>query len=153
MESKGRIIMKQMDTFSEPWGDRPEDEIDWEFDLDLTGLGQHITSQINDRLGEWSGQFTSGFDAELSADIERRVRDAANRAEKAAERAVRQAEKAAKKARWQSSGSWSPPPPKRPAAPKEQKATEAEQIKILRMVEDGIITPDEAASLLDALES
>jgi DUF4097 and DUF4098 domain-containing protein YvlB len=153
MEAKGRIIMKETDTFAEPWGDKPEDAIDMEFDLDLSGLGQHISSQINSRLGEWSNRFESGFDAELSADIERRVRDAAARAEKAAERAMRQAEKATKKARWQTqSGGWSPPAASRPVATKESKATEAEQLKILRMVENGVITPDEAATLLEALE-
>ncbi|MGD8585859.1 MAG: hypothetical protein PVJ75_10955 [Chloroflexota bacterium] len=153
MEAKGRIIMKAMDTFAEPWGDRPEEEIDWEFDLDLTGLGQHITSQINDRLGEWSSRLDSGLDAEVSADIERRVRDAAARAEKAAERAMRQAEKAAKKARWQAQRNWSPPAPPRPTAPKESRATEEEQLKILRMVESGVITPEEAETLLKALEN
>ncbi len=145
--------MKAMDTFAEPWGDRPEDEIDWEFDLDLSGLGQHITSQINSRLGEWSSRFESGFDAELSADIERRVRDAAARAEKAAERAVRQAEKAARKARWQAQGSWSPSTPTRPAPAKETRATEEEQLKILRMVENGVISPEEAETLLKALQN
>jgi DUF4097 and DUF4098 domain-containing protein YvlB len=153
MEAKGRIIMKAMDTFAEPWGDRPEDEIDWEFDLDLTGLGQHITSQINSRLGEWSDRLESGYDAELSEEIERRVRDAAARAEKAAERAMRQAEKAAKKARWQARGAWAPPAPTRPSAPKESRATQEEQLKILRMVETGVITPDEAETLLQALEN
>jgi hypothetical protein len=153
MEAKGRIIIKAMDTFAEPWGDQPEEEIDWEFDLDLTGLGQHITSQINDRLGEWSSRFESGLDPELSADIERRVRDAAARAEKAAERAMRQAEKAAKKARWQAKGSWSPPAPSRSAPTKETRATAEEQLKILRMVESGVIKPEEAETLLEALEN
>jgi hypothetical protein len=154
LEAMGRIIMKETDTFSEPWGDQPEDQIDMEFDFDLSGLGQHIASEINYRLGEWSSRFESGFDAELSADIERRVRDAATRAEKAAERAMRQAEKAAKKARWQAqNGGWSAPPAKsRPPAPKEKKASEAEQLKILRMVENGVISPDEAATLLEAIE-
>jgi DUF4097 and DUF4098 domain-containing protein YvlB len=153
MEAKGRIIMKAMDTFAEPWGDQPEEEIDWEFDLDLTGLGQHISSEINSRLGEWSTRLESGLDAELSADIERRVRDAASRAEKAAERAMRQAEKAAKKARWQAQSGWSPPAPSRPAPTKETRATEEEQLKILRMVESGVITPEEAETLLSALEN
>ena len=154
LEAMGRIIMKETDTFSEPWGDQPEDQIDMEFDVDLSGLGQHIASEINNRLGEWSSRFESNIDAEFSADIERRVRDAAARAEKAAERAMRQAEKAAKKARWQmQSGGWSSPPSSsRPRAPKEKKVSEAEQLKILRMVESGIITPDEAATLLEAIE-
>jgi hypothetical protein len=153
MEARGRIIMKEMDTFAEPWGDRPEDEIDWEFDLDLSGLGQHISSEINSRLGEWSSRLESELEAGRSADIERRVRAAAARAEKAAERAMRQAEKAAQKARWQSKSRWSPPAPARPAPPKEARATQEEQLKILRMVESGVITPDEAATLLDALEN
>ena len=154
LEAMGRIIMKETDTFSEPWGDQPEDQIDMEFDFDLSGLGQHIALEINNRLGEWSSRFEPGVDSEFSAGIERRVRDAAARAEKAAERAMRQAEKAAKKARWQTqNGGWSAPAAKsRPPAPKEKKANEAEQLKILRMVESGVITPDEAATLLEAIE-
>ncbi|HSG15831.1 MAG TPA: hypothetical protein VLE70_05855 [Anaerolineae bacterium] len=155
LESKGRIILKETDTFSEPWGDQPEDQIDMEFDFDLSGLGQHIATEINNRIGEWSSRFESSFDPEISVDVERRVRDAAARAERAAERAMRQAEKAARKARWQAqSGGWTPPPPPtRPATPKERKATEAEQPKILRMVENGVISPDEAATLLEAIEN
>jgi hypothetical protein len=155
LEARGRVILKETDTFSEPWGDQPDDQIDMEFDFDLSGLGQHIASEINNRIGEWSTRFESSFDAEMSADIERRVRDAAARAERAAERAMRQAEKAAKKARWQAkSGGWTPPTgPPRPAASKEKKATQAEQLKILRMVENGVISPDEAATLLEAIEN
>ena len=155
MEAKKRIIMKEMDTFSEPWGDQLEDQIDFEFDLDLSGLGDRISSEISSRFGELSNHFGEEFEANFTADIEQRMRDAASRAERAAERAMRQAEKASKKARWQAqSDSWSnPAPPSRPSAPKEAKATEAEQLKILRMVENGVITPDEAATLLEALEN
>lgn len=155
LQAGGRIILKETDTFAEPWGDQPEDQIDWEFDFDLSGIGQHIATEINQRLGEWSSRFETNLDAEFSADIERRVRDAANRAEKAAERAMRQAEKAAKKARWQAQrdGWSSPSAPSRPSPAKQQRVTEAEQLKILRMVEKGIITPDEADSLLKAIEN
>jgi len=155
MEAKSRIIMKEMDTFSEPWGDQFEDQIDFEFDLDLSGLGERISTEINSKLGEFSSQFEEEFGVNFSADVEQRVRNAAARAERAAERAVRQAEKASKKARWQAQrDSWSnPAPASRPSAPKEAKATEAEQLKILRMVENGVITPDEAATLLEALEN
>jgi hypothetical protein len=45
---------------------------------------------------------------------------------------------------------WKPVTPTPPS--KEKQATEAEQLKILKMVEKGIISPDEASTLLEAIE-
>jgi hypothetical protein len=49
----------------------------------------------------------------------------------------------------------SPPPPRPPRSPgpPEPQASSEEQVKILKMLENGVISVDEANTLLDALES
>jgi hypothetical protein len=71
-------------------------------------------------------------------------------AEKAMERAERQMRRAVHISR-------PPVPPKPPMAPftfkPKSKASSEEQLKILKMVEKGIISPEEAGTLLEALEN
>ncbi len=75
----------------------------------------------------------------------------AAKAEKAAAEAMRQVEKTARQVRWQSDHSmWKPTTTATPK--KERQATEAEQLKILKMVEKGVISPEEASTLLEAIE-
>jgi hypothetical protein len=77
---------------------------------------------------------------------------AAAKAEKAAAKAMQQVEKTARQVRWQSDHPmWRPATPT-PPSNKERQATEAEQLKILKMVEKGIISPEEASTLLEAIE-
>jgi len=150
LTSKGRIILKEIEA-GRAWGPYQDSDVDYE--VDLNGLGDYIASEINNRLNEWSTHVEQEFGPAFVTQIERTAYDAAAKAEKAAEKAVRRAEKAAKKAYWHTSRStWSgrtEPPPR--SKNKEKKASEEEQLKILRMVEQGTITPDEATTLLEAL--
>ncbi len=150
LEANGRIILKETSKGQQAWGEEVGDE--FEVELDLHGLGEQISSEINYQIGEWSRRMETQFGPQFAKNIEENAQKAARRAEKAAEQAMRKAEKAAQKVKWQSDQSaWQPP--SRPARPttKDKKATEAEQLKILQMVESGVISPEEATTLLEAI--
>jgi len=101
----------------------------------------------NDQVKE--AEFEFGFDLHgLGAKISSQVSEHLARATAEVERAMRRAEKSMSRARWQAG---SGPRPTHTKPPK-QKASSEEQLKILQMVEKGIINPDEAATLLDALK-
>jgi hypothetical protein len=95
----------------------------------------------------------SQFETQMSQvqhDLEQRFGKFDKQAEKAAERAARSAERAKRRAE-RAAGSWGftvgrPPVP--PAEP----VTDQERLMILKMVEEGKITADQAAQLLSALE-
>lgn len=153
LEAGGRIILKDIDATTGTEGWEEFAEVDLEFELGLEDLGQHIAEEINSRMDEWSTRMERKFGPEFAARMERTAQEAAARAEKAAERAMRKAEKAARRASWHSRrGAPSPSAPKS-QAPQEPQATVEEQLKILKMVETGVITPDEANTLLEAIGS
>jgi DUF4097 and DUF4098 domain-containing protein YvlB len=146
LEAKGRIILKDVQPTNE-WDDFDGTE----FDLDLSGLGEKISGEISSRMEELSARLEHNFGPEFAARMEEQALRAAAKAEKAAAKAMQQVEKTARQVRWQSDHTmWKPAAPAAPA--KERQATEAEQLKILKMVEKGVITPDEASTLLEAIE-
>lgn len=152
LNAEGRIILKEDTEQHDSW----DGYQDFEFDIasDLDGLGVYIAGEINSRLTEWSTRLEKEFGPAFTARIEKTAQEASSRAERAAERAVRKAEKAARKARWHTNQSnWSPQPPQPRAQSKEANASEEEKLKILRMVEKGIISPNEASTLLEAIEA
>lgn len=152
LTAKGRIILKEESPRRSSW--KEYSESDFEIEVDLNGLSEQIATEINDRMYEWSTKVEKELGPAFAANVEKSVIDAASRAERAAEKAVRKAEKAARKARWQMGQNiWTTPPVSTPNKYREKKATEEEQLKILRMVENGIISPEEANSLLEAIES
>ncbi len=153
LNAKGRIIIKDA---AAP--DKQYDEfvdMDFDMDMDFGGLGEQFATEITNRMSEFSARMEKEFGPSFTAKIERTAKAAANKAERAADRAVRKAEQAARKVRYQADRtSWNAPPSAaRAQSPKENKATKEEQIKILRMVENGIISPDEASTLLEAIDS
>lgn len=152
LEAKGHIILKEAKTDRKAW--QQEAGPDFEVELDLNGLGDQISSEINYRINEWSKQMEKQFGPEFAYKIEQKAQRAAERAEKAAEKALRKAEKATQRVKWQSSQStWQPSSRPAQATAKDKKATEAEQLKILQMVESGVISPEEASTLLEAIEN
>jgi hypothetical protein len=153
LNAKGRIIIKE--AYSPDQQYRDSLDMDFNIDMDFGGLGEQFATEISNRMSEFSTRMEKEFGPSFTAKIEKTAQEAANKAEKAAERAVRKAEQAAQKARYRADrASWNaPPPPVRPQSTKENKVTEAEQLKILRMVENGIISPDEATILLEAIDS
>ena len=154
LESKGRIILKDIPMRDETWRKFDESEFDFGFGVDLSGIGERIASEVSSRMDDWSKGFEREFGPEFAARIDRTSQEAAAKAE----RAARKAEKAIRKVRWQiEPGSWTavsagPPRAGNPGKSKERAATDAEQLKILRMVENGVISPEEASTLLEAIE-
>jgi hypothetical protein len=146
LEANGRIILKDVQPTKE-W----EDFDGTEFDFDFSGIGEKISSEIASRMQDFSTRIEHNFGPEFAARMEEQALKAAAKAEKAAAKAVQQVEKTARHMRWQNDHTmWKPATPSAPG--KEPQATAEEQLKILKMVEKGIISPDEAGTLLEAIE-
>lgn len=155
LNAKGRIILKAVDG-SESWDsaeDSDFDAIEVDLEAELEGIGQRISSEINSkmaelhsRMGEITSRLEGKFGPEFGAKIEAKALKAAARAERQAERAIRNFGSGRGRS-WTSTFT----PAASPVSAKEKKATEEEQLRILKMVENGVISPDEATTLLDAL--
>lgn len=129
-----------------------------DFMIDFTDLGTRISAEVSQSMAnltkELENSFGPDFAQNISEKVSQQAEKAARQAEAAAEKARRYAEREASRAgRYQSRASYSPrqKQPAKPGAPPIKVSSE-EQIKILRMVEKGTISPAEAATLLEALE-
>ncbi|MEZ4516344.1 MAG: DUF4097 family beta strand repeat-containing protein [Chloroflexota bacterium] len=149
-----QIQLKDAETIDPRWGTFEADMEDFEFEFG--DLGERISAQINEKMNIFAQnmeqQFGPDFGQEIGEKMARKAEKAAQRAERAAERAMQRAEKAsrAKYGReWQ--GFYSPSAPASPTPP--NPVSPEEQLKILRMVEKGTISPEEASMLLEALEA
>ena len=147
LTANGRIILKEGEIVDQKWGDEASFEAD--FDFDFSTLGSQISQQVNEQVAQISQRLETKlgpeFTQRMAEKITRKVEQATARAEQAAERARQRADRQRPRA----------PRPPRAAAPPEpkQKASSEEQLEILKMVEKGIISPGEAATLLEALEN
>ncbi|MBK8902870.1 MAG: hypothetical protein IPM53_16900 [Anaerolineaceae bacterium] len=145
LKANGRILLKEGDIVDhQKWGEDPD--LEAEFDFDFADLGSQISQQINEQVS----QITQRLESKLGPEFTQRMADKLTRK---VEQATARAEQAAARAR-QRAERQRPSRPPRPAAPPDlkQKASSEEQLKILKMVEQGIISPNEAATLLEALE-
>ncbi|MGD9001462.1 MAG: hypothetical protein PVF04_02265 [Anaerolineae bacterium] len=110
-------------------------------------LGAHIEWQVNDALARMATHLEESLgrvDSEwIGYRVDRATEQARRRAEQAAERARMRAEQAER--RWQRASGQRP-------APKKQKPSDEERLRVLRMLEEGRITPEQASELLVALE-
>lgn len=147
LNAKGRIILKAADSADE---DNFEGGINVDLEAELAGISERVSSEISrgmaelhSRMSEITSRLEHKFGPEFSAKIEAKAQKFAARAERQAERAMRNMRRPTPY-----TGFTAPPAPT-----KERKATEEEQLRILKMVETGVITPEEANTLLDALES
>ncbi len=140
-KANGRIILKEGNIVNPKWESGESDDMDFDFNFGFGNIGMEISSQINEQFNRFTEQFGSKF--------ARKAEEAARKAEEAAERARQRAERQEQRTRTRqrTSRSYGTTTPKSATASKE------EQLKILRMVEKGIITPAEATTLLDALET
>jgi hypothetical protein len=147
VDAGGRVVLKQTG------------EADWEADfetgwneaatgaaVDLSGFAEEISSEISARMAELSARMEERFGGDYA---QRMAEKAARKAEQAVARAARQLERENRRpVRWQG-----PPPPPPPPKPRRPQPSAAEQVKILSMLEKGIISVEEAETLLSALES
>jgi hypothetical protein len=119
-----------------------ESEDPFEVGAGLEDLGTQIERQVNEALASMARRLEAslgGMDVESAT---RRVERATDEARRRAERARLRAERAER--RWQRASGREPRPRKA--------ATDEERLRVLRMVEDGKITPEQASELLAVLE-
>jgi hypothetical protein len=107
-------------------------QIEWQVNDALARMATYVEERLRRVDSEWVRQRVDGATAE-----------ARRTAERAAERARMRAEQAER--RWQRASG------RRPAADR-QAATDEERLRVLRLVEQGKITPDQASALLEAIE-
>jgi DUF4097 and DUF4098 domain-containing protein YvlB len=116
--------------------------------LDPDVLSEQVEAMIESAMSQFESQMS-----QVQRDLEQRFGKFDKHAEKAAERAARSAERAKRRAE-HAAGAWSfsfgrpPTPPAPPAEP----VSDQERLMILKMVEDGKITAEQASQLLSALE-
>jgi hypothetical protein len=170
LEAQGEISLREAEPDYSGWdafGGKPVDfDYDFDFDFDFEGIGQRIREEIDSHLvrltGDLEQRFGPDFAQRIADRVGREAERAAERAEREAERAAARAERAAERAQREAErhaahfarmttrhGRHSPPPPPPPPA---REVSAEEQLKILRMVENGTISPEEANMLLKALE-
>lgn len=150
LAAQKRIILKELDEVD--W--EGEWAADWErvagdfagFGVEMAGIGEQISSEITARMAEFSTRMEERFGPEFA---QKMADKAARKAEKAVDRALRQAERVRRQG-WAPSHAHHSPPPKKE---KERQATTEEQLKILNMLEKGVISVEEADTLLNALDS
>jgi hypothetical protein len=148
-------------------GGKTEDANGWggfQFEFDTTGwadFGQMISQEVNEKMELFSAKINEQFGPDFAAQMERHAQRAADQAQRAAEKAMRKAEQAMRKAERNTQReaaraeqrnayrSAPPSPPKAPSPPKSD--TRAEQMKILKMLEEGKISLEDANKLLEAL--
>lgn len=153
LNAKGRIILKELASAKDPWEQTADGDYTLDLGFDLADLGEQISDEISAHMSIWSQRMENEFGPKFAAKIEQKAEQAAAKAERAATKAIRRAEKVANRARWgTSAGVDSTSAAHNARGRQKKKASQEEQLKILRMVEKGIISTDEANTLLKALE-
>ncbi len=149
VDTGGRVVLKEAG----------QSELDKDFEtswmsdaigaaVDLSALPEHISSEIVSRMNELTARMEERFTGDYA---QRMAEKAARKAERAVARAARQVAREQRRAtHWH--GPPAPPPPPPPRQRRQQPSAE-EQVKILSMLEKGIISVEEAETLLSALEN
>lgn len=141
LASEGRVILREV----EPDRDKSKQfggHMEYDFDFGFDGIAARIEAEVNNNLARVSRELEAKFGADFGRVFSEKV---ARKADKVAERARRRAEPRQRGGGFDFGFSASP-------MPKKSVSTE-EQLKILKMVEDGKISPEEAGMLLEALEA
>lgn len=158
LTAEGRISLKEGKMIDEKWESDQKDAFDMDFMADFSDLGERISAEVSRSMANLTQDLENSFGPEFAQDISAKVAQqaekAARKAEAAAEKARRYAEREVMHAQRYAPWTSQTPPGKQPrkADASTTGASSEEQLKILRMVEKGTITPDEAATLLEALD-
>jgi hypothetical protein len=130
----------------------------WELVAEVEGLGRQIETHIAEAMAEMETRLEESLgriDSEqIHLQVERAREQALRTAERAAERARQTAEREAERARLRAERAerrWQRASGQRPR-PKREPVTDEERMRVLRMVEEGRLSPEQAADLLAALE-
>lgn len=145
-----RAILRSKRTTQSQWGMDDDFDFNFDFNLDLEKLGEQISAQVTEQVSKVATNLEEKFGGDFAHKIAQKVEQAAARAEKAAEKARRRVEQQMSPEymdRRRRSGMAPTAPPS-----KAKEVNPEEQLKILKMVEKGLISSDEATMLLDALE-
>lgn len=146
----GRLVLKEAQVISKKWNVGGEQLFDFDFVSELTNLGTKISSEVNEQVArvtaELENNFGPDFMQNMAEQFSQKAGAAADKARQASEREfVRKSTPKQK--------------PKKRSTPADggdngvKSGTSYEaQLKILKMVEKGVISPDEANMLLKALE-
>jgi hypothetical protein len=141
-------VLKDAQIVSKQWHSGPA-ILDFDFVSDLAGLGARISTEIGDQVSrvtsELENSFGPDFMRQMAEQFSRKAEAAAEKARKASER------KYAKTSTPKSKPAAAKPSPAA-AATEDYGGIQDAWLKILKMVESGTISPDEAALLLKALD-
>lgn len=147
--SAQRILLKEVDMIDDQWDSFEGADFGKQFEFDAEAIGARVQAEIDAQMARMTADMERRFGPEFAQRISDKV---ARKAEKAAARAERAAERARHRTQAGSRGFDFVPPPAPSKAPPPRTASVEEQLKILRMVENGAISPEEANILLEALE-
>jgi len=139
-------------------GDHLVDDLPFDFVADMEGLGVQIEAQIAEATAELEARLEESLGRIDSEEMRRRVERTAEKtrqkakeeAEKARRKAQHETEKARLRAeraerRWRRASG-------RRSRPRSEPISDEEQMRVLRLVEEGKISPGQAADLLAAME-
>ena len=139
LDAGGRIVLKEAEMVDVKWKSMGGD-LEFDFGFDLAGFGSRIENEVTAQVARLSEELEKKFGSDFGQQIAEKV---ARKAERAATKARSRAER---NRAYAGVGEFS-----QPAAAKKPASTE-EQLKILKMVETGKISSEEARMLLEALE-
>ena len=146
----GRLILKEAQIVSKKWDVGGDHMFDFDFVSELTNLGAKISSEVNEQVArvtaELENNFGPDFMQHMSDQFSQKAGAAAEKARKASEREYTRASTFGPKPKKRSK------PANADAGGDKAGGSQEAQLKILKMVEQGVISPDEANMLLKALE-
>jgi len=153
----GRISLRSLRLSGEPEEGTAEG-LPLDFLDDLEGLGEQIETSIASAMAEVEARLEESLgridDQGLRRQVEREAERAMRKAEHVAGQARRKAELEAERARLRAERAerrWRRASGQR-ERPRRGSATDEERMRVLRLVEEGKVTPEQAADLLAALE-
>ncbi|HQF71750.1 MAG TPA: hypothetical protein PLH39_10780 [Promineifilum sp.] len=142
LSADGQIVLKEITPVDEKWDDGMIGD-DAEFEPFFSGLGlENMTARIEAEVNNHLARVARDIETRFGPEFGQRMAD------KVARQAERATERARRKGEWRSRAGDSATA----AAPQRRSASPEEQLKILKMVESGAITPEDAGMLLEALE-
>lgn len=141
LTTPGRIILKESEPTGQNW-DSFGGEMEFDFGFDMAAIATKIEAEVNKHLSRATRDMEAKFGTDFGQGIAEKV---AGKMEKAAERARRRTEQRGRSTGFDFT-------PVSSVEPKKSASSE-EQLKILKMVENGKISPEEAGMLLEALDT
>ncbi len=144
----GKVVLKEAQLIKEKWGVDQGPMFDMDFMAELSNLGERISSEVTDKVSKMASEMETNF----APKMEKWGEQFAEKMTYAAGAARVMAEDLAEKERARTATAQSSPGATKTKPDKESATNVDEQLRILKMVEKGVITPEEANLLLEALE-